>query len=247
MKLLATPRLRLLPILLLTVTVALLLRVGTVGQSLQNGPLVSIATAQAQNAEAMAKSAANTEAAPAQQATAPAIPAATPPEATPESAPAIPAAETASISSQPRTIEQMTESEIKILQQLSSRRTELDTRAQELDQRDALLNATERRVEQKISELQKLRQDVEALLGRANQQQDAQLASMVKIYENMKPTEAARIFEALDMPVLIGVVQKMKEAKAAPILAAMTADKAKLITEELLKRKEVPNMAAPSP
>lgn len=49
--------------------------------------------------------------------------------------------------------------------------------------------------------------------GQAEAAQQAQLENLVKIYEIMKPKEAAKIFETLDMPILPGVVQKMKPAR----------------------------------
>ena len=59
----------------------------------------------------------------------------------------------------------------------------------------------------------------------------------MKIYENMKPKDAARIFEELDMAVLLDVIERMKERKTAPILAQMNPKRAKAITLELAKRR----------
>ncbi len=49
----------------------------------------------------------------------------------------------------------------------------------------------------------------------------------------MKPRDAAAIFNDLDQPVLLQVIDRMKEAKAAPILAAMQPDKARDLTAKL--------------
>jgi flagellar motility protein MotE (MotC chaperone) len=62
----------------------------------------------------------------------------------------------------------------------------------------------------------------------------------VKIYETMKPKDAARIFEQLDMPVLLGVLERMKEMKSSAILAAMDASKAKAATMALAERHAPP-------
>jgi flagellar motility protein MotE (MotC chaperone) len=56
----------------------------------------------------------------------------------------------------------------------------------------------------------------------------------------MKPKDAARIFEELEMDILLPVVERMKERKTAPILAKMNADKAKAITTELAQRRLLP-------
>jgi flagellar motility protein MotE (MotC chaperone) len=49
----------------------------------------------------------------------------------------------------------------------------------------------------------------------------------------MRPRDAATIFNDLEMPVLLQVVDRMKEAKAAPVLAAMQPDKARDLTAKL--------------
>ena len=53
----------------------------------------------------------------------------------------------------------------------------------------------------------------------------------------MKPADAARIMNTLDMKVLIDVTQRMNERKIAPIMAAMDPSTAKKLTMELATRK----------
>ena len=65
------------------------------------------------------------------------------------------------------------------------------------------------------------------------QRDDASWVGLVKLYESMKPRDAATIFNDLDMTVLLGVVDRMKDAKAAPVLAAMQPDKARELTTKL--------------
>uniref|UniRef100_UPI000686D99B MotE family protein n=1 Tax=Azospirillum brasilense TaxID=192 RepID=UPI000686D99B len=130
-----------------------------------------------------------------------------------------------------------------LLQHFAERRAEIERRTKELEQREALLTAAEKRIDQKVQEMEKVRTDIQKLMRQGDEKQTAQLESLVKIYETMKPKEAARIFEELDMPVLLGVVEKMKETKTAPILAAMDPLKAKELTSALIERRGVP--AAP--
>ena len=134
----------------------------------------------------------------------------------------------------------MSDQEIELLQQLSERRKSLDNRAQEIEQRASLLAAAEERVQLKISELADLQATIEELLIQHDEQEEAQMQSLVKIYENMKPKDAARIFEELDMIVLLEVVDRMKERKVAPVLAKMNPARAKAITLELAQRRELP-------
>ena len=135
---------------------------------------------------------------------------------------------------------EMTDEELVLLQSLSQRREELEQRAREIDEREVLLKAAEQRIEQRISELELLQASIEALLVTHDEQTEAQMLSLVKIYESMKPKDAARIFEELDMEVLLEVIERMKERKTAPILAQMNPQRAKVVTLELAQRRELP-------
>lgn len=129
-----------------------------------------------------------------------------------------------------------------LYKQLAGRRDQLDKRAQELDDREAFVGITEKRVDQKIKEMEVMRTQLQTLLGQASAAQQAQLENLVKIYEIMKPKEAAKIFETLDMPILLGVVQKMKAARTAAVLAEMNPEKAKEITTALTKQDQLPQV-----
>ena len=134
----------------------------------------------------------------------------------------------------------MTDEEVELLQSLSARREQLEAREREFEQREVLLLAAERRIDEKIVELGKLQNTIEGLIVQHDEQGDKQMTSLVKIYESMKPKDAARIFEELDMVVLLDVVERMKERKTAPILASMNPKRAKEITLELAQRRELP-------
>lgn len=134
----------------------------------------------------------------------------------------------------------MSQAEIDVLQTLAKRRDELDKRGRELDMREGLLKAAEGRIDKKVEELKTLQGSIQSLLKKHEQEQDNQLASLVKIYENMKPKDAAKIFEALEMPVLLNVLERMSERKVAPIMAVMNPLKAKSVTSELANRRQLP-------
>jgi flagellar motility protein MotE (MotC chaperone) len=59
----------------------------------------------------------------------------------------------------------------------------------------------------------------------------------VHVYEAMKPRDAATIFDALDMQVLLQVLDRMQDRKAAPVLAAMQPDRARLATQLLAEMR----------
>ena len=137
-------------------------------------------------------------------------------------------------------VPQFSPAEIEVLQRLRQRRDQLDAREKEMDVRKKVLRVTEGKIDQKLTDLGKLKDEVQERLNTYNQKEGAKLQSLVKIYENMKPKEAARIFEELDMQILLPVIDKMKEAKVAPILAQMDPKKAKAVTTELSQMRKLP-------
>jgi flagellar motility protein MotE (MotC chaperone) len=131
----------------------------------------------------------------------------------------------------------MSPAEIEALQKLADRRAALDRRAQEMAQQEVLLKAANQRLDEKLASLASLEHDLGGIVEKQDAADDQRIKSLVKIYETMKPREAARIFEELDLAVVLEVLERMKEAKAAPILASMEPAKAKTITAALADRR----------
>ena len=137
------------------------------------------------------------------------------------------------------------ETEIEVLQSLSKRRQALETRESALIQREALLKAAEQEVDLKIKELASLRKQLETLLDQQDEVQEGRIRRMVKIYESMKPKEAAAIFNSLDMEILLSVLSRMSERKSAPIFATMDPRRAQEITIRLVEQGQLPNLPDP--
>lgn len=135
---------------------------------------------------------------------------------------------------------QFSRAEIEMLQSLMERRETLDIRSREIDIRENLLSAAEQRIDEKIGQLKEIEATIQALLGQHDEQEEKKLRSLVRIYESMKPKQAARIFEELDMEILIDVAERMNERKFAPILAQMNPERAKVVTVEIRTRKRLP-------
>jgi flagellar motility protein MotE (MotC chaperone) len=130
-----------------------------------------------------------------------------------------------------------TQNEIDVLQKLSERRETLDARQRDLDLRENMIKAAESRIDKKIAEMKTLKTNIESMLKQVDDQDDSKMKSLVKIYENMKPKDAAKILEQLDMPVLLGVITHMKEQKVASVMENMDEGRAKTITEAIAVRR----------
>jgi flagellar motility protein MotE (MotC chaperone) len=124
-----------------------------------------------------------------------------------------------------------TSSETAINERLAERRTELDQREKELDMRLTLMDAAEQRIAERTAELKALEERIGKLVDDNKMAEEQQFVSLVAMYENMKPKDAAVIFNELDMPVLLGVTKAMNPRKMAPILARMDPLKAKALTD----------------
>lgn len=120
--------------------------------------------------------------------------------------------------------------------QLATRRTTLGQRARRLDQREALIETAQASLEAQIARLAELRAEIAAVVERHDAAEEGKLTSLIKIYETMKPKAAAEIFDRLEMPGLIRVVERMRQAKSADVLARMDPVKAKQVTAELARR-----------
>jgi len=131
----------------------------------------------------------------------------------------------------------VTDAERTVLLDLRQRREELDARDAALAARESVLAAAEQKVSARVAELLALQKKLEALDVARKEREDANWQGLVKLYEAMKPRDAATIFNDLDMPVLLQVVDRMKEAKAAPVLAAMQPDKARDLTTKLAQMR----------
>ncbi len=129
--------------------------------------------------------------------------------------------------------------ERELLESLSKRREELQAWSESISMRENILNATEMKINKKISDLKILEKRVSELLAQYNDKEDAKIRSLVKIYESMKPKDAANIFNELEMDILLSVVDAMSERRAAPILAKLNPEKARMVTEALAKERRL--------
>ena len=140
----------------------------------------------------------------------------------------------------------VSDSERAVLLDLRQRRKELDALADSLTAREAVLAATEQKLSARVAELQSLQKRLEVLDTARQQKEDAGWQGLVKMYEAMKPKEAATIFDDLSMSVLLQVLDRMKDAKAAAVMAAMAPEKARDVTAELVRMRTRHEPPAPA-
>lgn len=129
-----------------------------------------------------------------------------------------------------------TKSELAVLEGLANRRKALDKRERQIDLRENLLKAAEKRVEARIGELKAIESRIESKLKKRDDHRKAQYERLVGMYSKMKPKDAARIFDRLELDVLAGLVAQMKPRIMSAILAEMTPGAAQRLTLEIASR-----------
>jgi flagellar motility protein MotE (MotC chaperone) len=163
-------------------------------------------------------------------------------EAVPAGAAAAPAAAAAAVCA--LTPEQLAQqagispAELRIIQSLQGRRTELDARDADLASMLPLLATAEQKLDAKVAALEAVKAEVRVLLGQVSEQEKAENDRLVAVYSAMRPREAARVFATLDDDVRLPVAAAMRPRSLAAIMAQMEPAAARSLTEKLARRFE---------
>ena len=131
---------------------------------------------------------------------------------------------------------QVSASERAILERLQSRRQEIEARQREIDIRESLLKAAEKRIETKVEEMKGLETRAAAANEEKAEAESARFKGIITMYEGMKPKDAAKVFDRLDMAVLIEIASKIAPRKMSDIMGLMQPDAAERLTVEMARR-----------
>ena len=135
-------------------------------------------------------------------------------------------------------------SERAILERLQSRRQELEARAREIDIRENLLKAAERRIELRAEELKASEAGVAVATGQKSEADAERFKGLVTMYEGMKPKDAAKVFDRLEMSVLFDIASHIAPRKMSDILGLMSPEAAERLTIEMARRAGVGQILA---
>jgi flagellar motility protein MotE (MotC chaperone) len=127
-------------------------------------------------------------------------------------------------------------SERALLERLQARRQELEARAREIDIRENLLKSAEKRIEGKVEELKAVESRIGVATEQKKEAEDARLKGLVTMYEGMKPKDAAKVFDRLEMGVLFEIASKIAPRKMSDILGLMSPEAAERLTVEMARR-----------
>jgi flagellar motility protein MotE (MotC chaperone) len=127
-------------------------------------------------------------------------------------------------------------SERAILERLQARRMELEQRAREIEIRESLLKSAEKRIEGRVEEAKATEAKISTATGQKAEQDAARFKSIITMYEGMKPKDAAKVFDRLEMSVLYDIASQIAPRKMSDILGLMQPEAAERLTVELARR-----------
>ncbi|MEH2486862.1 MotE family protein [Bradyrhizobium sp. AZCC 2230] len=131
---------------------------------------------------------------------------------------------------------QVSASERAILERLQARRQEIESRQREIDIRESLLKSAEKRIESKVEEMKAVESRISATQAEQKAAEAQRLKGLITMYEGMKPKDAARVFDRLEMGVLIEIASAIAPRKMSDILGLMSSEAAERLTVEMARR-----------
>lgn len=131
---------------------------------------------------------------------------------------------------------QISAAERAILERLQSRRQEIESRQREIDIRESLLKSAEKRIENKVEEMKAVESRITATQAEQKAAEAQRMKGLVTMYEGMKPKDAARVFDRLEMGVLIEIASAIAPRKMSDILGLMSPEAAERLTVEMARR-----------
>lgn len=136
-----------------------------------------------------------------------------------------------------------------VLRGLEDKKKSIAKESENMLKRKKELERYEEQIDEKLAQLKKLKEQINndlALLEKKKSEkemeQDAEfekrLSSLVKTYAGMKPKNAAKIVDKMELEVARQIFSRMRESSAAQILANVDSEKAANITEHLAYKKK---------
>jgi flagellar motility protein MotE (MotC chaperone) len=131
-------------------------------------------------------------------------------------------------------------SDIPLLQSLQERQELLEEREKQLAKREEAVHFIQQQAEEKLASLTTLRKEIGSLITEKEAFEEKRFEHLVKVYEGMKPEEAASLIERLHEDTATKLFYRMKEKKVSQLLGFVKPEVAAKLSERLaaLQQKE---------
>ena len=95
------------------------------------------------------------------------------------------------------------------------------------------LRAAEAALQSRLTELTKLRDQIREMLTELDGDREARVVHLVKMFESMRPNQAADILAVTEDAIALEVLERMNQGKAGKTLAAMNPERASELAERI--------------
>jgi len=119
---------------------------------------------------------------------------------------------------------------------IKKREARLMEREAEINERESSVEAAEQAIREEIEKLLETEENLRKTISVAAEAAEADIAQLTDVYANMKPKQAAALFEQMDSTFAAGFLARMTSDSAARIMAGMTPEKAYEISVKLAGR-----------
>jgi flagellar motility protein MotE (MotC chaperone) len=136
----------------------------------------------------------------------------------------------------PESLLTVTTADVPLLTSLQKRQARLEAieaKEHHLTEREEALRQVQQQIVSQLQTLTTLRQEITELLAEKEAFEEQRLGHLVKVYEGMRPAEAASLVERLDEDTAVRLFFRMKEKKISKILEAVKPDVAARLSERL--------------
>jgi len=116
---------------------------------------------------------------------------------------------------------------------LERKERSLQRREDTLKAREADLRAAEGQLNERLAELETLRNEIREMLKELDEERETRVLGLVKMFESMRPNQAALILAETEEDVALEVLMRMNRAKAGQALARMNPAMAAKFTQRL--------------
>ncbi len=135
-------------------------------------------------------------------------------------------------------IEGLNVDQYRAIKSIMDKRKELIQRENSIHGKEDVLRVLSKNIDDKIAELRNTQNEVQKLINNIEEKENTNIARLVKMTESMKPRDASRMLEDIEFPILLEIMEKLKEKKASAILSQMDSKKAAYLITTLAKRKK---------
>lgn len=102
-----------------------------------------------------------------------------------------------------------------------------------LNEREVKIDNDEERINVKMDSLNQVKEQLEMLIGTKQGIKETRIKKLAKVYEGMRPEEAAPILSELDDLTIIDIMLQMSDRSVSKILGQMPVDRATEISQRL--------------